>query len=60
MVKQHASVGHSRHADASVAADDEVDCWPVSTQQGHAFEVNNGLPHKVSLTYQFAQHLRCQ
>lgn len=29
------------------AADDEVDCWPVATQQGHAFEVNNNLPHKV-------------
>lgn len=38
---------HKRHADEAVTDAEEMDCWPVATQQGSAFEVNNALPHKV-------------
>jgi hypothetical protein len=49
MLKEPSSSRHRRHADALEAGDEELECWPIATQQGHAFEVNNALPHQVWL-----------
>ncbi len=27
--------------------DFDKDCWPILLEEGHAFEINNSLPHQV-------------